>query len=326
MSVFGLSQTEEAIYRHLLRHQKTSSDEIHQLLRIAPQQAMESVNRLCAVGVLKRTAPGLLSAVSPETAVGRLTELRLRELHQELERVIRSQHLISELRTEQGPKGVPVHGVEHLQSLPQIRDRIDDLAFFAREEILSIEPYTALTPENIAHARRLDQRCLRRSVRMRSVVRKEALDHPPTMVYLRELAAQGATIRVAEDISERILVYDRRAALVPKDPTDTARGALLAHEEGLVANIVALFEKIWDQAEDLTDSADGQADAGGSDPGEIERRVLEAMCRGSKDEIGARALGISIRTYRRHVAELLRLLGASSRPHAALVARERGWI
>ncbi|WP_142214609.1 LuxR family transcriptional regulator [Streptomyces sp. SLBN-118] len=327
MAVFGLSQTEEAIYRHFLRNPGTSDDDIHLLLEISPHQARESVNRLCAVGVLSRTESNLLSAVSPETAVDRLTELRLRELHKEFEHVIRSRHLVSELRTEQGPKAVAPHGVERLQSLPQIRNRIDDLAFFAREEILSVEPHTALTPENISRARRLDQRCLRRGVRMRSVVRKEALEHPPTLDYLRELAAQGAVIRVAEDVSERILVYDRRAALVPRDPADTTRGALLAHEEGLVASIVALFEKIWDQAEDLSGSVDGQAGADdGPGPGDIERRVLQWMCQGHKDEIGARALGISIRTYRRHVAELLRLLGASSRPHAALVARERGWI
>ncbi|NEE26163.1 helix-turn-helix transcriptional regulator, partial [Streptomyces sp. SID7982] len=34
----------------------------------------------------------------------------------------------------------------------------------------------------------------------------------------------------------------------------------------------------------------------------------------------------SVRTYRRHVADVLRILGATSRPHAALLARERGWI
>jgi len=50
------------------------------------------------------------------------------------------------------------------------------------------------------------------------------------------------------------------------------------------------------------------------------------MCKVGKDEIGARDLGISVRTYRRHVADLLKVLDASSRPHAALLARERGWI
>ncbi|WP_162793359.1 MULTISPECIES: hypothetical protein [Streptomyces] len=45
-----------------------------------------------------------------------------------------------------------------------------------------------------------------------------------------------------------------------------------------------------------------------------------------KDEVGARQLGMSARTYPRHVADRLRTLGASSRPTAALLARERGCI
>lgn len=213
-----------------------------------------------------------------------------------------------------------------MDGLAEIRNRIDDLAFFARDEILSVEPYSKLSPENIERSRPLDLRCLRRGVRIRSVVLRKVLEHGPTANYLRELVSHGAMIRVVEDTTERILVYDRAAALVPLDPQITSRGALLAHKSGIVANIIALFEKIWDEAEDLTqaDSADG-GDVG---PGlsEIEQRVLLLMCSVGKDEAGARELGVSVRTYRRYVADLMEMLGAASRAQAALLARERGWI
>ncbi|MFB8139970.1 DNA-binding response regulator [Streptomyces parvus] len=61
-------------------------------------------------------------------------------------------------------------------------------------------------------------------------------------------------------------------------------------------------------------------------PSGIERRVLVSMCTVGKDEAGARELGVSVRTYRRHVADLIQTLGAASRAQAALLARERGWI
>ncbi|MDT0406950.1 response regulator transcription factor, partial [Streptomyces edwardsiae] len=72
-------------------------------------------------------------------------------------------------------------------------------------------------------------------------------------------------------------------------------------------------------------AADGGSGAapGGLSP--MERRVLVAMCTVGKDEAGARELGVSVRTYRRHVAELMQTLGAASRAQAALLARERGW-
>ncbi|MFD3326984.1 helix-turn-helix transcriptional regulator [Streptomyces sp. NPDC058701] len=322
--VFGLTSTEERIYRHFLRNPGTQGEDIHVLLH-APRDAVEAAqNRLSRLGLLHGDR-GAVFATDPETAVDRLTDLRLRELHEQLQQVTQSRHLIADLRAEQGAKSTVPQGVERLEVLSEIRNRIDDLAFFAREEILSVEPYTALTADNIAHSRPLDTRCLRRGVRVCSVVRREVLDHPPTVAYLRELTAQGALIRVAEDLSERILVYDRRTALVPVDPADTSRGALVTQQAGLVSNILALFEKIWDQAVDLSQLIDAGA-ASPDVPSEIERRVLEELCRVGKDETGARNLDISVRTYRRHVADVLRILDASSRPHAALLARERGWI
>ncbi|MCX4969827.1 helix-turn-helix transcriptional regulator [Streptomyces sp. NBC_00654] len=327
MSVFGVSEAEEEIYRHFLRNPGTSADDLHLLLHSEPQVARACVARLQELGLLHPAGADLrIFPTDPEVSLARLVDLRLHALHQELQRVTRSRHIIDGLRAEQGARTPPPQGIEQLEGLAQIRNRIDDLAFFARDEILSVEPYTKLSPENIARSRPLDLRCLRRGVRIRNVVARAALQDPPTAAYLRELAAHGASIRVTSDTAERLLVYDRRAALVPLDPRDTARGALLAHRSGLVSNIIALFEKIWDQAEDLA-RAGGQDDAA-ADTGlsGIELRVLMSMCTAGKDESGARELGVSVRTYRRHVADLMQTLGAASRAQAALRARERGWI
>ncbi|MFD7236374.1 helix-turn-helix transcriptional regulator [Streptomyces syringium] len=327
LAVFGITAMEESLYRHFLRNPDTAPDDIHLRLHVEQDQAQEAVTRLSDLGVLRRTERGTIAPADPEVAVDRLTEARMAELYRQLQEVTRSRAVIADLRAEQGARTLPPQGVERMENVAEIRDRIDDLAFFAREEILSVEPYAALTPANIEHARPLDRRCLRRGVRVRSVVLKEALTDPLTVRYLLELAAQGAEIRVADDISERILVYDRRTALVPVDPADTSRGALVAQEEGLVANILALFEKIWNESTALTALVDGEVTGDGEGGlSEIEQQVLESMCKVGKDEIGARDLGISVRTYRRHVADLLKILDASSRAHAALLARERGWI
>ncbi|MFJ7159586.1 helix-turn-helix transcriptional regulator [Streptomyces sp. NPDC101118] len=325
MRVLGLSDLEEGVYRHFLRNPDTTDGGIHLLLRADREAVARAQALLCELGLLYPTDRETLIPADPAIAVDRLTDLRLRQLHQELQEVTRSRHLVAELREEQSPTLASQQSVERIEEVAKIRSRIDDLAFFAREEILSVEPYTALTPENIEHSRPLDMRCLRRGVRIRSVVLKEALTDPLTVGYLRELIARGAQIRAADDISERMLVYDRRTALVPIDPEDTSRGALVAQETGLVSSILALFEKIWGQATDLS-SIIADADDVPDGPADTEREVLRSMCHVGKDEIGARQLGMSVRTYRRHVADLLRVLGASSRPHAALLARERGWI
>ncbi|MFF1912057.1 LuxR C-terminal-related transcriptional regulator [Streptomyces sp. NPDC058239] len=327
MSIFGVSEAEEEVYRHFLRNPGTATDDLHLLLHTDPQVARSCIERLQELGLLHPEGSDLrIFPTDPEVALARLIDLRLHSLHQELQRVTRSRHVIDGLRAEQGARRPPPPGIEQLEGLAQIRNRIDDLAFFARDEILSVEPYTKLSPENIARSRPLDLRCLRRGVRIRNVVAQAALRDPATAAYLRELAEHGASIRVTAYTAERLLVYDRKAALVPLDPRNTSRGALLAHRSGLVSNIIALFEKIWDQADDLS-QASGE-DTGAADTGlsETERRVLVAMCTVGKDDAGARELGVSVRTYRRYVADLMQKLGAASRAQAALLARERGWI
>ncbi|MEU6873856.1 helix-turn-helix transcriptional regulator [Streptomyces sp. NPDC046751] len=327
MSVFGVSEAEEEIYRHFLRNPGTTTDHLHLLLHTTSASARAHVERLQKLGLLHPEEPDLrVFPTDPEIAVAHLIDLRLHALHQEFQRVTRSRHVIDGLRAEQNTRKPPAAGIEQLEGLAQIRNRIDDLAFFAREEILSVEPYTKLSPENIARSRPLDLRCLRRGVKIRNVVIRDALRDPATAAYLKELAGHGAMIRVTERGAERLLVYDRKAALVPLDPHDTSRGALLAHRSGLVCNIIALFEKIWDQAADLA-QAEGEAEEAPDDRlSETEHRVLVSMCSVGKDEAGARELGVSVRTYRRYVAELMQTLGAASRAHAALLARERGWI
>ncbi|MFR9673183.1 helix-turn-helix transcriptional regulator [Streptomyces sp. TR06-5] len=325
MSVFGVSAEEEEIYRHFLRHPGTPAEDLHRRLRRDPDDTKKSLERLREIGLLRDSCDRQgYTPTNPEIAVARLMDRRLYELHEEILRVTQSRYVVDALRAETGNPLPQPQGVEQLVDLAEIRGRIDDLAFFAREEILSVEPYTELTPANIDHARPLDMRCLRRGVRIRNVVLRTALEHQPTVAYLKELAHRGAQIRVADDVSERILVYDRRVALVPVDAADTSRGALLAHESGLVSNIMALFEKIWDGAQDLLE-ATGEEGATLS-LSEMERRVLSSMVSVGKDEAGARELGISVRTYRRHVADLMRLLGAASRAQAALLAREHGWV
>ncbi|GAB3108931.1 hypothetical protein GCM10027160_07490 [Streptomyces calidiresistens] len=326
MAVLGLSALEEEIYRHLLRNPHTAVDDLHILLRADPGTTRRSLERLRRLRLVEGDDQHA-AAADPESAVPRLAEDRLEVLHREMRDLTRTRSILDSLardRPTDDPTG-PAPGIERIEDLKTVRSRIDDLAFFARTEVLAAEPYDALSPENIAHARPLDMRCLRRGVQIRNLVRRTAVEDPTTAGYLRELVSAGARIRVAEDFSELILVYDRHTALVPVDPGDTSRGALCARESGLVDNIITLFERLWDAAEDFP----GAADDPHGDPVDLsgtQREVLRCMCTVAKDETGARQVGVSLRTYRRHIAELMHLLGAENRAHAALLARERGWI
>jgi DNA-binding NarL/FixJ family response regulator len=54
--------------------------------------------------------------------------------------------------------------------------------------------------------------------------------------------------------------------------------------------------------------------------------LLGQLAAGAKDEQIARALGMSLRTVRRRVAEVTHELGAQSRFQAGVEAVRRGWV
>ncbi|QNS08289.1 helix-turn-helix transcriptional regulator [Streptomyces xanthii] len=328
MAVLGITAVEEEVYRLLLRSPGAELSEVHVLSRQEPIVLDAAVRRLRELHVLREDG-GKVWPHTPDVVVNRLAQQRLEELYHAIRTLSDLRPIVDSLTLESSERSPDAEHapVERLIGLPAIRERLDELAFFARSEILACEPYDALTPENIENARPLDLRCLRRGVVVRNLVRASAVADDTTRAYLQELTAAGARVRVIEDLSELMLVYDHRTTLVPVDPKNTSKGALCSSEEGIVTTVVNNFERLWAGAAEFSDVVEqGSRGSGEPELTGLQAEVLRAMCTVSKDETGARQVGTALRTYRRYISELIRILGAENRAHAALLARERGWI
>ena len=327
LAFLGVPPEDEQAYRLILR---TGAAERDELARQLGDDGLALSERLTGIGLAKETGDGVLHAVSPARAVERLVKDSVERLRAELEEQVVARGIVDSLISEREAPTArlsPAYGdamVQRLEGMEQVRSVIDELTFFTWTESLTTNPGGVLSEDTIRHARPLDERILRRGVHMRTLLGAAALDDPPTMEYARELTAKGAQIRVSHDALERLIICDRSAALTPIDPADTARGAILTRESGLVNALVSLFERMWNAAHDLPCD-----DGNGSSPdavNELERKILHVLSTADKDESGARELGIAVRTYRKYVASLMRRLDATNRFQAALRARERGWI
>ncbi|MCX3290139.1 Lrp/AsnC family transcriptional regulator [Streptomyces sp. NEAU-H22] len=82
----------------------------------------------------------------------------------------------------------------------------------------------------------------------------------------------------------------------------------------------ALFDAAWESALDLGTFCGAERPR--LDP--VSRRVLRALGSGATDTAAAKELGMSVRTCRRRVAELLDTLDAGSRFQAGVRAGELG--
>ncbi|WP_372407778.1 response regulator transcription factor [Streptomyces luteireticuli] len=131
----------------------------------------------------------------------------------------------------------------------------------------------------------------------------------------------AARIRVTDTPIPEVIIVNGRAALV-RCGVAGGRRASLVHAPDVVRTLQALFSGVWRTAAPLggplRDPAFGLSEGA--------HRVLRQMCTGDTDAAAARELSISVRTYRRHAAEILRVLGVTSRFQAGVRAMELGLL
>jgi DNA-binding CsgD family transcriptional regulator len=143
---------------------------------------------------------------------------------------------------------------------------------------------------------------------------------PATWTYARLLVELGTQARAVPTLPIRMLIYDRKATLVPIDPTDNGAGAVQLTGAGNVAAVLAPFEQTPTTATPLHTARI----TSGDDLSPQERKLLKLLAAGLTDEGAGRQLGLSQRTVRRMMADLMERLGARGRFDAGRRAAERG--
>lgn len=147
------------------------------------------------------------------------------------------------------------------------------------------------------------------------------LDAAAAAELARRRDEHGAEIRVTTDELNETLVIDGRMAILAGQSTPDGREYSVITQPETVRGVSSLFETIWRSATDLH-----VYDAQVAEIRRLAPAVLDLLGQGAKDEAAARRLGMSVRTYRRRVGELMTALGADSRFQAGVRARELGLV
>ncbi|WP_405851997.1 DNA-binding response regulator [Streptomyces sp. NBC_00090] len=127
-------------------------------------------------------------------------------------------------------------------------------------------------------------------------------------------------IRVTDRELRAALVVDGTAAVVSGTAAEGA--AVVIGDVGTVQALELLFACVWAGRPRLND----QLHFGPRLRSELGRNVLRQLCSGSTDEAAARDLAVSLRTYRRYVADIMRELDAGSRFQVGVRAIEFGLV
>jgi len=142
--------------------------------------------------------------------------------------------------------------------------------------------------------------------------------------YLALLARHPDSLepRVSRHDWPEQLVVDERVAMLRTHGAEDDEAAVVVHGHPVVTTLTAVFHAAWDASAALPPPVPDESRLA-TEPA---RRILDLLGAGYRDAAAANELGLSIRTYRRHVAELMNELSAASRFQAGVRATQLGLL
>lgn len=325
LAALGLDAVGEAVYRAMLEHRGDTVRELAARLDLSEPAVRQALDQLSELALVRGSYqdPGQVYAVSPEVGLELLLARQQAELTAQQQRVDASRAAAAQLIAEHASTGLSAGpGVELLEGLDAIRDRLVRLTRDVREEVMTFAPDGEHTKESIDAARPLNEDLLSRGVRLRTVYLDSTRNSAQTLEYVGWLAERGVQVRTTAVLPVRMIIIDRSWAVIPADSDNTAAGALVLSGKGTLVALCALFERVWLDARPFGDAER----YGANGLTGTEAAALKLLAEGYTDEAIAKRLGVSARTARRIATGLMQRLDARSRFEAGVRAVQRGWI
>ncbi len=318
LAALGFDPAAQRVYGVVLRNPGSRSEDVGWMSGLEGDVVEAILDGLQGAGLVRRDG-ALVQPLPPEDAIGRLLVTRaaeLRSVRDELEEARRRlPHYVALHHASAATTGEVV-------TLEVIRGRdlvglMPGLAASAPGEMLFLRP----DQWRYDDGRRADDvviQLIREGRSSRVLYPARALEEAPAAVRTR--ADQGEQVRFLTSLPTRLAIFGTGVALLPVRLGSDAERVLVIRQESLVAALRLYFEGLWERGLSLP-GLDPAAE-GGPD----RRLFLEQLASGAKDEQIARALGMSLRTVRRRIADIMTALGAESRFQAGTEAVRRGWL
>jgi hypothetical protein len=320
LDAWGLDDGAEALYRALLRNPGRDVAWFAAHLERAGDQVVRELDGLVAVGLARRDGDGF-TAGPPATTLQPLVNAELSDLdgrRAQLDAVRASlasfaaDHFVGRSRSW---AGVPFELLSHAESFVAV----EDLQRSTRGEVRCSHPVIHIDVDTAPYVELLERQ-LAGGRRMRGLYPRDVVDDPRRLAYVRHWSGAGEEVRITHRLPPAIAVFGDEVALVASSSGNgVSDGHILVRAPALVSLVAELFERYWENAVPLRSTKAGV--------GRNERlEILEGLMLGAKDEALARQLGVSLRTVRRRVADLMDELGATTRFQAGMEAVRRGLV
>jgi DNA-binding CsgD family transcriptional regulator len=328
LEMLGLDQTCESVYRAMLANDSWGVAQLADHLMLPESDVHVALDQLAELALLHRSFDGdldMLRPVSPEVALGALIARQEADVARRQQQLAESRASMAQLAAEYSRQRFDGRGgeAENLRSVDAVHRRLEQLAHEATSSCLSFMPGGAQSMGSMAASEPLDRHLLDRGLTVRTVYLDSMRNDPATVRYARWLTELGGEVRTIPTLPIRMVLFDQTAGLLPIDPDNTRLGAVQVAGAGVMLALVRLFEAVWVQAVPFgmplpvrpDDALTGQ-----------QRELLRLLAAGLTDESAGRRLGLSLRSVRRMMADLMNRLDAHSRFEAGVRAARCGWL
>ncbi|MFF3062543.1 helix-turn-helix domain-containing protein [Streptomyces sp. NPDC057909] len=302
--VLGLTAGQTQVYEHLVERQIRNPHQVAEELALEPDAVLEAMQRLDELGLVAQDPEdsSLFSVIPPDLSL----EALIRRKEGELQRMRLYTEGLADRYRIAARRDRSDEIVEVIRGSREIGTCVDQLVCQARNrlEVLSRPPYL-----NGFSPGREELKALEGGLPARVIYAKEALEQDSAAETLRTLGAVGEQTRILPEVPVKLLMADRRLALVPL-ATEEGAAVVVVRPSGLLDALVVLFDTLWEKAVPYGGHGSELLPAQFN---EDERQLVQILAAGLKDETAARHLGLGVRTIRRRIAAVMEQLDATTR-------------
>ncbi|MFD5284822.1 helix-turn-helix domain-containing protein [Streptomyces rubrogriseus] len=332
LEIAGLSPDEESVYALLVTFGRAGAADLAERDGMPVERMDRVLESLTAKGLASPTdgVPRLYQAAPPDVAL-------LPRLKRSAEALDLAQHEAARLiesyrdtmrRRDAGQLLEVITGAEALrQHLRQIQTSVrEEMLWFCKAQYVAM-PSGSNTEEFEA---------LARGVRYRVLYEKAFFDDEGAVDNVVAGVRAGEVARAVPQLPLRLAIADRAVAVFPlvaggphgspEEPTTA-----LVRDSNLLAALIALFERYWEDAVplDVDDSGELSGTDGPATPDALaptDRRLLSLLVAGVADKAIASQMQLSRRTVQRRIQGMMERANAATRMQLAWQAARRGWL
>ena len=218
-------------------------------------------------------------------------------------------------RRVQSPSRGPITYLREAAIDPFLAGLVSD----CEEEMLTAQPQTGRDPRKLALAALRDTDLLERGAKIRTLYQHSARRSSVTHRYVAAVTERGAQVRTLDEFFNRMIVVDRRVAVIPSP--DDLGVALAIRDPSVVAYLVDVFERSWERARPFTSR---ESSVMKDIAFEQRAMTLRMLIEGHSDPVSAKRLGVSTRTYAGYIADLKEEFEADTRFQLGYILGQKG--